>query len=133
MKDTYTKEEVMINKVYEALGEASMCWEYPEKAGIFDSTKAKEIGEKLEKFIISLLEEQRRACHNAVSDINSYETLEFLHTILSTPLVVESSMVVLEREKMKSIIFFASEIQDGQALDEEELYKAIEKEFNLTL
>lgn len=30
-----------------AIGEASMCWDNVDKAGVFNSTKAKEIGEKL--------------------------------------------------------------------------------------
>ncbi len=30
-----------------AIGEASMCWSDIDKAGIFDSTRAKQIGEKL--------------------------------------------------------------------------------------
>lgn len=39
----FTREEA----VFQALGAASMCWQYPEKAGIFDSTRAQEIGNKL--------------------------------------------------------------------------------------
>ena len=30
-----------------AIGEASMCWSNIDKAGVFDATKAKQIGEKL--------------------------------------------------------------------------------------
>jgi len=39
------KEELQ-EKVFQALGEASMCWSETPK-GVFDSTKAKEIGEQL--------------------------------------------------------------------------------------
>jgi hypothetical protein len=38
-----TLEEIL----FQALGAASMCWEHPEKAGTFDSTRAKAIGEAL--------------------------------------------------------------------------------------
>lgn len=43
-----TREEA----VFQALGAASVCWQYPEKAGIFDSTRAKEIGDKLLAFLV---------------------------------------------------------------------------------
>lgn len=33
--------------VFQALGAASMCWENPAGAGIFESTRAKAIGEAL--------------------------------------------------------------------------------------
>lgn len=33
--------------VFQALGAASVCWENPAGAGVFDSTRAKEIGEAL--------------------------------------------------------------------------------------
>ena len=33
--------------VFQALGAASVCWENPGGAGIFDSTRAKEIGDVL--------------------------------------------------------------------------------------
>ena len=33
--------------IFEALGEASMCWEFPEKAGIFQSERAEQIGNRL--------------------------------------------------------------------------------------
>lgn len=33
--------------VFEALGGVSVCWQYPEQSGEFNSTRAREIGEKL--------------------------------------------------------------------------------------
>jgi hypothetical protein len=33
--------------VMQALGAASVCWEHPERAGVFDATRAKAIGDKL--------------------------------------------------------------------------------------
>ncbi len=33
--------------IMQAIGEASMCWSDIDKAGVFDSTRAKQIGEKL--------------------------------------------------------------------------------------
>jgi hypothetical protein len=53
----------------------------------------------LEKFIIGLLEEQKRACANAVYNDSD-------PVILSTPLVVESDLIVLSREKMEEIIIY---------------------------
>lgn len=37
--------------VFQALGAASVCWETPEGAGVFESTRAKEIGDALIAFI----------------------------------------------------------------------------------
>lgn len=34
-------------EVFEALGAASTCWQYPDKAGVFDSEKCKEVGDEL--------------------------------------------------------------------------------------
>ena len=34
-------------KVYFAIGAAGMCWESPNRAGVFDSVQAKEIGDAL--------------------------------------------------------------------------------------
>jgi hypothetical protein len=39
--------------VFQALGAASTCWESLEGAGIFDSTRAREIGDALLSFIRS--------------------------------------------------------------------------------
>lgn len=40
-----TKEELILEVIFEALGEASMCWQpLPSKKQIFDSTKATQIG-----------------------------------------------------------------------------------------
>jgi len=42
--------------IFEALGEASMCWEFPEKAGVFQSERAKGIGNRLVEEINSILQ-----------------------------------------------------------------------------
>lgn len=39
------------NKVMQAMGEASMCWSNIEGAGVFDSTKAKQVGDDLLKYL----------------------------------------------------------------------------------
>jgi hypothetical protein len=41
------EEITLVEILYQSLGAASVCWETPEGAGLFDSTRAKEIGEKL--------------------------------------------------------------------------------------
>ena len=53
MNDGYefvTEEDgslTLASAVFQALGAASVCWEKPEGAGIFDSTRAREIGDAL--------------------------------------------------------------------------------------
>lgn len=47
--DWETAEERKISAVFQALGAASTCWESLEHTGVFDSTRAKEIGEALLK------------------------------------------------------------------------------------
>lgn len=37
--------------IFEALGAASMCWETPEGAGVFDSSRAAAIGDELIVFL----------------------------------------------------------------------------------
>lgn len=43
-----TKEEKLSELVFQALGQASMCWEIRPK-GVFDSDQVKEIGDQLIK------------------------------------------------------------------------------------
>lgn len=50
------EEDRLASAVYQALGAASMCWSGPPQ-GVFDSSRAKVIGEKLLAFID---EEQNR-------------------------------------------------------------------------
>ena len=38
-------------RVLTDMGQASMCWEHPEGAGVFDTTQAIEIGDALCQFI----------------------------------------------------------------------------------
>ena len=44
--------EHISERVYSDIGQASMCWENPEKAGVFDDQQAAEIGLGLCQFII---------------------------------------------------------------------------------
>jgi hypothetical protein len=37
--------------IMEAIGAASMCWEHPEQAGVFQNERAAEIGEELLTFL----------------------------------------------------------------------------------
>ncbi len=43
----WTQETPLDEVVFQALGAASMCWEFPEKAGVFNSDRAKEIGDEV--------------------------------------------------------------------------------------
>lgn len=57
--------EDLESAVYQALGAASACWEHPEGAGVFDSTRCREIGVELLERIATdrahLLAEHRAA------------------------------------------------------------------------
>lgn len=49
--------ETVETAIYQALGAASVCWEHPEKAGIFDSDRAKFVGEQLIERLMELSRE----------------------------------------------------------------------------
>ncbi len=50
IKPSLEKDKVLYEKVFMALGEASMCWSETPR-GVFDSTNANRIGEELIKYI----------------------------------------------------------------------------------
>lgn len=50
--------EELKEKVFQALGEATMCWNPKPSILVFDSTRAMEIGEKLWKEIEKVLNEK---------------------------------------------------------------------------
>jgi len=50
----------IIERVYQDIGQASMCWEHVEKAGVFDSSQASDIGYKLCEFIQEELDQARK-------------------------------------------------------------------------
>lgn len=53
-----SEEDISLREALgQALGAASMCWEHPEKAGVFDSTRAGEVY----KALWALIEEKRPA------------------------------------------------------------------------
>jgi hypothetical protein len=41
--------------IYEAVGAASMCWDSPQSAGVFDSKRASDIADKLREDIKDLI------------------------------------------------------------------------------
>lgn len=47
----WTVETPIRQVIQEAIGAASMCWEYPEKAGVFNSDKALEISNEVLEMI----------------------------------------------------------------------------------
>ena len=51
--------ELAFARIYQDIGQASMCWEHPEKAGVFDSEKAADIALELCHFVADLLEESQ--------------------------------------------------------------------------
>jgi len=49
--------EVINEQIYQSIGQASMCWENVDKAGVFDSIEASKISDTLCNFIADKLEE----------------------------------------------------------------------------
>lgn len=45
--------EYIREKVFTDIGQASMCWENPEKAGVFDTEQASEIATELCRFVMA--------------------------------------------------------------------------------
>lgn len=50
--------EGTFSRIHRDIGQASMCWEYPEKAGIFNSKKAADIAFELCHFIADMIEQE---------------------------------------------------------------------------
>jgi hypothetical protein len=51
----YIMTDNLRNVVMQAIGQASMCWEFPERAGVFQSDNAIKVAEKLIEEINSVL------------------------------------------------------------------------------
>jgi hypothetical protein len=51
----WTIETPVHEAIGQAIGAASMCWEHPENAGVFDSTRAVELVDELIAFLQSKL------------------------------------------------------------------------------
>jgi hypothetical protein len=45
------EQDPLATVVFQCLGGASVCWEFPGAAGVFDSTRAKQIGDELVAWI----------------------------------------------------------------------------------
>ena len=50
------KFDALHSMIYQSIGHASVCWEFPEKAGIFDTEQACSVGDKLYKFVLNIYE-----------------------------------------------------------------------------
>jgi hypothetical protein len=46
MKDK-SKFDILRSMIYEAVGHASACWEFPEKAGVFNTEEASRVADEL--------------------------------------------------------------------------------------
>jgi hypothetical protein len=94
---------------------------------------------ELEKYILSLLEEQRKLCAFSLSirsECKEYPTDSewFKDIILSTPYPVESNLIVLDKEKLKGILDYTTTkpiIKTDS--DRIGLYMIIEKEFGIKI
>ena len=64
--------------VYTAIGEASMCWEHPERAGVFDSDRALEIADRLKHYLddgdYDFAIARQRMCSELQLDSDLYRT-----------------------------------------------------------
>jgi guanyl-specific ribonuclease Sa len=92
-----TAIDKMKELVFMAIGEASMCWE-PTPSGIFKSTKAKDIGERL----VRELQAQEKSAEQTIVDEGLREALEIIRsggTIQNLP----SEYKKLSREDMQKI------------------------------
>ena len=49
--------EHIFHRIHEDIGQASMCWEHVEKAGVFDATKAIDISFELCHFIADMIQD----------------------------------------------------------------------------
>lgn len=60
------------DQVMVAVGEASMCWEHPERAGVFDIRRAEDIGNRLRQHFADEIGDfataRRRVCDDMASD-----------------------------------------------------------------
>lgn len=66
------ENKTLENKVFEALGEATMCWSETPK-GVFDSTKAKEIGSRLMK---DIQESHRNTIFDTLESVGRQQFME---------------------------------------------------------
>ena len=53
--------EDTVRRIHQDIGQASMCWEHPEKAGIFDAKKAADIALELCHFIADSIDSKQEA------------------------------------------------------------------------
>lgn len=84
-------------------GAASMCWDYPERAGVFDSTRAKTLVEEALSWLMDdalpeLVDEQRRADREKEAHAAAMEPVR--HTRFDAELVPTKMDVVVNRLKM---------------------------------
>lgn len=49
----------VFKRIHQDIGQASMCWEHPEKAGVFDAKKAADIAFELCHFVADVIEEAK--------------------------------------------------------------------------
>jgi len=52
--------EYVFNRIHQDIGQASMCWEHPEKAGVFDAKQAGEIAFELCHFFADVIEQEAK-------------------------------------------------------------------------
>jgi hypothetical protein len=85
---------------------------------------------ELEKYILSLLEAQKKICADAAYENNGVLLTD--DVIKNAPYPAESDLIVLDKEKLKSLIGYSMTFRD-RGVPYSELYKDIESKFNLTL
>ena len=60
LKEKEKREKaLLLGEIKTALGRASMCWEYPERAGVFDTERAIEIAQELYDLILRGVKDEK--------------------------------------------------------------------------
>jgi hypothetical protein len=123
MKD---KNPELVSMIFQALGQASMCWSETPK-GIFDSTKAQEIGENLVNDITNHLKKSLLVLYSPVfSDVDE-GGLDSVMKMLSD----QYRILILEHESIQTpqvVMFNAA--QEITPLQLDELQKEFIKKMN---
>lgn len=98
-----SNREVLQQEVFEALGAASTCWETPEGAGVFDSTRAKELGDGLMSKINAHVQAVFEAATKLSNAGEAESDIEELKALLTQALVerdeARAALSALQSEK----------------------------------
>lgn len=75
-------DDLIAEKIFQSLGAASTCWDNLSGAGVFESTRAKEIGEQLVKDLDKLYGQKFGSMFEYALVHPSTETIEAVRTAM---------------------------------------------------